>query len=86
LFYGSLLPVIEVALDWVSALVITAIHMLVDTRVPQQWWSRIFRQTQESVMGLQVMIWGDQVIHKSVIAFWLILRPHLGIRICPGLP
>jgi hypothetical protein len=51
----------------------------VDTRGPQQWWSRLIRQTQNGDVGVHVRIWGDQVIHIVCIALWLLVAPHLPI-------
>ena len=64
-------------LGWLGGLVLGVIHMLVDTRVPQQWWSRVFAQTQSGEMALHVRIWGDQVIHIATIALWLLAVPYL---------
>ncbi len=64
-------------LGWGGALALGLIHMVVDTRVPQRWWSRVFRQTQEGEVALHTTIWGDQVIHISTIALWLLLAPDL---------
>jgi len=76
---GIHVVLLTLALDWVSGLVLGVVHLLVDTRIPQRWWSRVFRQTMEGEMGLQVQIWGDQVLHIASLALWLVLRPHLGI-------
>jgi hypothetical protein len=62
---------------WCGGLVLGLIHMLVDTRIPQRWWSRTFGQTQTGEMGLHVLIWGDQVIHISTIALWMVVSPLL---------
>jgi hypothetical protein len=72
--HGVLLGLV---LGWRGGLVLGVVHMLVDTRAPQRWWSRVFRQTQDGEMGTHVMIWGDQVIHIVTIALWLVLAPHL---------
>jgi len=76
---GIQFVLLTIALDWVSGLVLGAIHLLVDTRRPLQWWNRLFRQTMEGELGIQVAVWGDQVLHISALALWLIVRPHLGI-------
>ena len=76
---GIQFVLLTIALDWVSGLVLATIHLLVDTRIPQRWWSRVFRQTTEGELGLHVLIWGDQVLHISSLALWLVVRPYLGI-------
>jgi hypothetical protein len=57
-------------LGWQGGLFIGLTHLLVDTRVPQRWWSGFFRQTTDGPMGEHVRIWGDQVIHIAMIALW----------------
>ncbi len=52
---------------WMAA-IIAIIHLLVDTRVPLQWWRRIYRQTREGDIALHVALWGDQVVHITVLA------------------
>lgn len=69
---------------WWAAFAIGITHLLIDTRVPVAWWSKLIRQTQPSgeqavswtdphplpVMdiGADVRIWADQVWHVGVIA------------------
>lgn len=71
--HGVLLGLV---LGWRGGLVLGAVHMLVDTRVPQRWWSRSFGQTQGGELGSHVVVWGDQVIHVCTIALWFVLAPH----------
>lgn len=58
-------------LGWVGALVLTILHMLIDTRVPFRWWRKVFRMTDEGPMGAHVAIWSDQVLHVLCIAAWI---------------
>jgi hypothetical protein len=74
---------------WWAALAIGVTHLLIDTRVPVAWWSRLIRQTQPSgeqavswqdphplpVMdiGADVRIWADQVWHIGVVAIAALL-------------
>lgn len=53
--------------------IIMIAHMFIDTRIPLQWWRRVFRQTTEGDMAIHVAIWEDQVLHivVIVIAAWL---------------
>lgn len=48
------------------------VHLIVDTRAPVVWWSRLIRQTQPSGdgydVGLEVRFWTDQVVHVATIA------------------
>lgn len=54
----------------VAALLLAFSHLLVDTRVPLQWWRRVFGQTRnlENPVSLHVAIWSDQVLHLGLIA------------------
>lgn len=53
---------------WYAALIVAITHLLIDTRVPLTWWRGFFRQTQEGPMALHVALWGDQVLHITVLA------------------
>ena len=64
---------------WIGGVVLAAVHMLVDTRLPQRWWSRVFAQTRDGEMGIHVQIWGDQVIHISTLALWLLIAPRFAL-------
>jgi hypothetical protein len=65
------------ALGWMGGLVLAVVHMAVDTRGPQQWWSRLIAQTQNGDIGVHVRIWGDQVLHIVCIALWLVAAPYV---------
>jgi hypothetical protein len=64
---------------WMGGLILAVLHMIVDTRVPQRWWIRTFGQTQSGEMGLHVQIWGDQVIHISMLALWIQVARYLPV-------
>jgi len=53
---------------WWAALAIAGVHLLIDTRVPLLWWSRIFRQTQEGAVVITLKFWCDQTAHILVLA------------------
>ena len=55
------------------ALAIGAIHMLVDTRKPVQWWQRVYGQTTSGDYAIHVAIWIDQVVHITTIAIFALL-------------
>jgi hypothetical protein len=73
--HGILLGLV---LGWQGGVVLAVMHMLVDTRVPQRWWSRLLRQTTTGPLGDHVLIWGDQVIHIGMIALWFHLQGVFG--------
>lgn len=52
----------------IPAIIIALIHLLIDTRVPLVWWRRVFRQTTTGDVALHVALWGDQVLHITVLA------------------
>src|SRR5258708_6219063 len=52
---------------WMAA-IIAIIHLLIDTRIPLQWWRKFYRQTREGDVALHVAMWSDQVLHFTVIA------------------
>lgn len=58
---------------WWAALAIGVTHLLIDTRTPVVWWSRLIRQTQPKSdryldIGAEVRVWSDQVWHIAVVA------------------
>lgn len=59
------------ALGWQAGLILGALHLLVDTRVPLRWWQDVFRQTREGPLATIVAVGVDQVIHFVAIAAWV---------------
>jgi hypothetical protein len=57
-----------VIFPWWAALIIGAIHFLIDLRTPLAWWRSFFHQTQKGSAALHVAMWQDQVAHLVVIA------------------
>lgn len=53
---------------WWMALLIAVSHLLIDTRVPLQWWRKFYKQTTTGDVALHVAIWSDQVLHIVVLA------------------
>ena len=68
---------LALALGWLGGVVLAILHVLTDTRLPQRWWARVFRQTTDGPSALHVAIWGDQVDHIAMIALWLHVAPLL---------
>lgn len=52
------------------AALIGALHYIIDLRFALRWWRKVFGQTTEGEAALHVAIWGDQVLHIAVIAFF----------------
>ena len=59
------------ALGWQAGLALGALHLLVDTRKPLDWWQKVFKQTTEGPMAATLKVWADQVIHIVAIAAWV---------------
>jgi len=63
---------------WMAALV-AIVHLLVDTRVPLQWWRKFYRQTQQGEVALHVALWSDQTLHIVVIAIAALVIGRIGL-------
>jgi hypothetical protein len=51
-----------------AALALAVLHMLIDTRKPLEWWARVFGQTADGSLTVQLFIWRDQALHIGTIA------------------
>ena len=69
--FGIQAVCLGLALGWPAGLVLGAVHLLIDTRLPLRWWQRVFRQTTEGPVALHTAIWADQVLHVAAIAIWV---------------
>jgi len=63
------------ALGWQGGLVLAAVHLLLDTRLPLRWWQRFFRQTTNGPAAMATAMWADQAVHIAAIAAWVALAP-----------
>ena len=61
------------ALGWLGGLVLGLIHLLIDTRVPVDWWIRVFKKCGKAPEATTIAIWLDQTLHIVCIAIWLLL-------------
>ena len=59
------------ALGWIAGLILGAVHVLIDTRLPMEWWRGFFRQTADGPYGVITAVWADQVLHITAIAAWV---------------
>ncbi len=56
-------------LPWYLALGVGITHLLIDTRIPLNWWMTTFKRVpKSSPIYSQVEIWLDQVFHLTMIA------------------
>jgi len=53
--------------------VLGAVHVLIDTRLPMNWWRKTFRQTEEGPYAIMTAVWADQVLHLVAIGAWVYL-------------
>ena len=60
-----------IALGWLAGLVLGAIHLLIDTRVPVAWWIRVFKKSGQAPEAGTIAIWLDQTLHILCIAAWV---------------
>ncbi|RME98755.1 MAG: DUF3307 domain-containing protein [Chloroflexi bacterium] len=63
--------VMWIAVGWQGGVVLGVLHLLIDTRVPLNWWQRVCRQGQNSTTAVHVAIWTDQAIHIILLGLWL---------------
>src|SRR5205814_662419 len=63
------------AIGWLAGVVLGAVHLIVDTGIPLQWWTRIFKDSANVPEALHIAIWADQVVHIAAIAAWISFVP-----------
>lgn len=60
------------ALLWVfplgAASLLAVSHLLIDTRVPLQWWRRAYAQTTDGPAMIPFAMWQDQAAHLIALA------------------
>jgi hypothetical protein len=64
------------ALGWLAGLVLGVIHILIDTRVPMDWWIRRFKRCHQAPNADSIAVWLDQALHLISIALWVALTNH----------
>ena len=61
------------ALGWMGGLVLGFVHLLVDTRVPVDFWMRQFKRCGQAPDAGEIALWLDQTLHIVCIAVWVTL-------------
>jgi hypothetical protein len=59
------------ALGPLAGLVLGGVHLLIDTRVPLNWWSRVFKNRGGPPLPDIVALGTDQSLHIATIAAWV---------------
>jgi hypothetical protein len=59
------------ALGWMGGVVLGFVHMLIDTRVPVNWWMRRFKRCEDASESKMIAVWLDQTLHIVSIAVWV---------------
>jgi hypothetical protein len=59
------------ALGWQGGVVLSLVHMLIDTRIPVGWWMRNFKDSAHLPESREIAVWADQVLHIATIALWI---------------
>jgi hypothetical protein len=62
-----------VALGWLGGAVLGALHLLIDTGQPVNWWMKHFKKCDTAPHAEQIRLWTDQVLHIALIAAWVAL-------------
>ncbi len=63
------------ALGWIGGLVLGALHLVLDTRRPLNWWVNVFKKCDDAPQAALIRIMTDQVIHIVAIAAWIAFAP-----------
>jgi len=66
------------ALGWQGGVVLAFVHLLIDTRGPLQWWTRVYKKCEKAPEAALISIWTDQVLHIVTIALWILLVNKAG--------
>ena len=66
---------LALALNPVAGLVLGLVHLLIDTRVPLDWWMRVIKKCDKAPNREMIAVWTDQVMHIASIAAWIAFLP-----------
>ena len=59
------------ALNWLAGVILGFIHLLIDTRVPVDWWMRHFKRCGQAPESGTIALFLDQTVHLVCIAAWV---------------
>ncbi len=51
--------------------VLGLVHLVLDTRVPVDWWIRVYKGSATAPDARLIALWTDQVLHIAIIAVWV---------------
>jgi hypothetical protein len=58
-------------LGGLAGLVLGLAHLLIDTRVPLNWWMRSFKKCDTAPDAGVIAVWLDQTFHILCLALWV---------------
>jgi hypothetical protein len=64
---------LALALGWVAGLVLGLVHLLIDTRVPVDFWMRRVKCCSPTPQSEWIAVGLDQTLHLVCIAAWIAL-------------
>jgi hypothetical protein len=67
---------LTIALGWTAGLILSLVHLLIDTRVPVNWWIRHFKRCRKPSDAEVIVVWLDQTLHVLAIAAWVAFPNH----------
>lgn len=58
-----------------AGLILGIVHLLIDSRVPLDWWIRFFKKSEGSSLSDLIFVWTDQALHIACVAAWVAFVP-----------
>ncbi len=59
------------AVGWIGGIVLGALHLVLDTGRPLNWWITHFKRCDQAPLAALIRIWTDQVTHIAALAAWV---------------
>ena len=60
------------ALGWRGGVALGALHLLIDTGRPLDWWIKVFKKCEALPHAMVIRIWTDQALHVATLAAWVV--------------
>jgi Na+-driven multidrug efflux pump len=62
---------LALALGPLAGVVLGFVHLIIDTRLPLNWWIRQFKKSETAPQAELIAIGTDQALHIATIAAWI---------------